>query len=171
MNTENLHPCPGCRSPLRVDGYHALLRKDEKGSFPEDGLEPHPAECFFHPGKKAIAPCDSCGRLLCRLCQVELNGQNICMNCLKVGREKQKISTLQNSQVLYDNLALALATWPLLIFFLTLVTAPAAVFFAVRHFRSPALVLPKKRLKGIFACILATGQIIGWVTFFVTRFA
>ena len=173
INTGQLHPCPGCRSYLRTEGFNALLIEDQKDISAEDLFDDHQTECFFHPGKKAVAPCESCGRMLCSLCQVELNGQHICLNCLKIGKEKQKISTLQDSRVLFDSVALNLVIWPLTIillpfFYFTIITAPAAVYFSIRHLRTPSHVLPKKYAKAIIALILAIGQIVAWVIFFIS---
>ena len=175
INTGQLHPCPGCRSLLRADAYSALLRDATKDISGEDLQDNHQAECFFHPGKKAVAPCESCGRMLCSLCQVELNGQNICLNCLQIGKKKQKISTLQNGRVLYDSIALILVIWPLTLILLpfyhfTFITAPLSVYFSIKHFRTPSYVLPKKWAKAIIALVLAIGIITAWTVLFISLF-
>lgn len=167
INTGDLHPCPVCAVPIRADVFNALARRDGQNASPENILVSGDAECFDHPGKKAIAACDACGRLLCDLCRVELSGRNLCMRCLQSARDKKKIEALQNRRVLNDAIALHLSFWPGLIIFPTLITAPAAVFFAVRHWRTPAGVLKKPFAMSIVAFLLATGQIAGWVIFFI----
>jgi hypothetical protein len=57
-----------------------------------------------------------------------------------------------------------------MIFFLTPFTAPVAIFFAVRHWRTPAGALKKPVVRSILAFVLATGQITGWIIFFTLHF-
>lgn len=170
INTGSLHACPGCRNLIRADVFRAFTGYHEYGKPDESILVSGQAECFYHAGKKAFVACDACGRLLCTLCQVEFNGRNLCMRCLQAGRDKQKIKTLQQQRVLNESIAFHLAFWPILMIFPTLLTAPVAVFFSIRHWRTPAAVLPRSFAKSILAFLLATGQIIGWVVFFIIKF-
>jgi hypothetical protein len=54
--------------------------------------------------------------------------------------------------------------------FLTLFTAPAAIFFVIRHWRTPAGALKKHFGRSILALLLAVGQIVGWVIFLTLFF-
>ena len=128
------------------------------------------ATCFYHPQKKAVLPCEGCGRFLCALCDCELHGQHFCPVCLEVGRKKRKIKSLENERTLYDRIALALAVLPMLIFYFTFVTAPAALFIALRHWNSPRSIVRPSRIRLVLAIIFASLQIIGWVVviYFVT---
>ena len=64
------------------------------------------ASCFYHPAKKAVLPCESCGRFLCAVCDVEMNGQHLCPACLASGKKKGRLKQLENRRTLYDSLAL-----------------------------------------------------------------
>jgi hypothetical protein len=44
-----------------------------------------------------------------------------------------------------------------------------AIYFTVRHWRAPAGVLPRPIMKSILALLMATGQLTGWVVFFLYR--
>lgn len=125
------------------------------------------AECFNHPGKQAVAACSACGRLLCSLCEIDIEGQTLCIHCLQSGREKQKITSLDNKRTLFDSLALNLAFWPLLFIFPTLVTAPAAIYITLRYWKAPGSVLPRSRFRFVLAFVLALLQIAGWCAYFV----
>lgn len=170
VNTGRMAPCPQCRTALRIDVFNAFLRANEADVAVPGAHAQGAAECFYHPGQPAVVPCAACGRLLCPVCQVELEGRSLCMACLQAGRDKQKITAMQNSRVRYDEIALALALWPVLMIFPTLVTAPAAIYYAVRHFRRPSPVLPKGWVQGGAAMLLACAQIVGWIVFLVLRF-
>ncbi len=171
INTGELYPCPQCRVRIRADVFNAFHRPVSQGPPGHAVHEQGQAECFYHPGKQAVAPCSACGRLLCALCEVELDGSIFCLSCLQAGRDKQKITTIENQRPLYDSMALALALWPMLFIFPTLLTAPAAIYFAIRYWRTPTSILPRTKIRHILALLLAGGQIVGWVIFFAALFS
>lgn len=169
INTGRMRPCPGCGVAIRSDVYNAFARKNDPVAASQSPTALGQAECFYHPGKTAVVPCADCGRLLCPVCRVEMDDRSICMNCLQAGRDKQKITALQNESLLYDSLAFHLAFWPMSMIFPTLLTAPAAIYFCIKHWRRPQGVLPKGWFKNILALLLAVGQVIGWILFLVER--
>ena len=79
----------------------------------------------------------TCGRFLCALCDVSLNGQHLCPACLEKGRTQHKIKNLENHRTCYDTIALLVATVSILIYWFTIFTAPLVIFLAVRHWKSP----------------------------------
>lgn len=125
--------------------------------------------CFYHASKRAAAPCSQCGRFLCALCSVELSGAVWCPECLEAGRTRKRVVNLENQRNLYDSIALALSTWPMLLFFYpTFITAPATLFFSIFYWKRPTSIVrrhPKVRL--ILAIIIALLQIAGWITLIV----
>jgi hypothetical protein len=135
-----LVPCPGCREPLHVDVFPALFRPPPPVSVGEKVLIEGEASCFYHPQKKAVVPCASCGRFLCALCDVELNDQHLCPSCLETGKKKGKIVNLQNQRIRYDRLAFSLGIVPFLIpplWFILPVTGIGAIYVVARYWKSP----------------------------------
>lgn len=158
--------CPSCAANLRVEVFPALFREDKTVAAERVTLEGE-ASCFYHPEKKASVVCDACGRFLCALCDMDFDGRHICPSCLEAGRHKGKIIKLQNSRTRHDRIALSLAVLPLLIFYFTVFTAPAALFYSIRHWKSPGSIAPNwRRLNLTIAIAFASAQIIGWVVFF-----
>jgi hypothetical protein len=45
--------------------------------------------CYYHPDRRAVAQCVSCGKDLCTECCIEREGQTYCKDCL--GNEKYDI--------------------------------------------------------------------------------
>lgn len=163
-------PCPSCGNALRVEVFPALFR-GEIAVAAERVMAEGEAGCFYHPEKKAAVVCDACGRFLCALCDVDFNGQHLCLSCLETGGKKGKIVKLQNSRTRHDRIAVTLALLPILLFWLTIVTGPAALFYAIWHWKSPGSVAPSwRRLNFVIAIIIASLQIIGWIIFFVWFF-
>jgi len=101
------------------------------------------------------------------LCDCELNGQHFCPTCLETGRTKGKIKSLENQRTLYDNIAVALAVYPFLIFYLTFLTAPAALFIAIRHWNSPRSIVHGTKIRFVIAMAIAGCQIGGWIVVIV----
>ena len=105
-------------------------------------------------------------------CDVELGDRHLCPACLESGKGTGKITGLQTDRTLYDNIALALAVYPLLIFWLTFVTAPVALYMALRYWNAPSSLVPRTKLRLVLALGLAGLQIAGWlllIIFLVTR--
>jgi len=167
FNQPQLSPCPACGVPLQVEVFPALFRRINPGQRGEIIMVDGEASCFYHPQKKAILPCQGCGRFLCALCDCELNGQHFCPACLETGKTKGKIKSLENRRTLYDSIALSLAVYPLLIFYFTLVTAPVALFVAIRYWNAPRSIIRRTRIRYVVAIVLASMQIAGWGFLFV----
>lgn len=164
-------PCPGCLESVRIFAFPALHRT-ATGETALPALESSDASCFYHPAKQAIVACDSCGRFLCALCDIEISGNHRCPGCLETGKRKGKLETVENRRVLYDGLALTLAIAPILIWPITLLTAPAALFVVVRYWRHPLSILPRTRIRFVFAFLIALAQVCGWallIYFIVAR--
>src|SRR5258708_7514078 len=88
LNSETLQECLSCGGPLRVEVYPALFKPTEAGKTGETIVIEGEASCFYHPQKRAAIHCAFCGRFVCALCDVELNGEHICPVCLETGQKK-----------------------------------------------------------------------------------
>ena len=166
FNQPAWQPCPSCATELRVEIFPALFR-EEIVTPAERVLVAGDAGCFYHPEKKAAVVCEGCGRFLCALCDLDFNGQHLCPSCLEAGRQKGKIEKLQTTRTRHDRIALVLALLPVLIFYFTIFTAPAALFYALWHWKSPGSIAPNhRRLNLIAAIIVASLEIAGWIAFF-----
>ena len=167
FNQPDWTPCPACGAPLEIEVFPALFRKIASGPSAETILVEGESSCFYHPQKKAVRPCDGCGRFLCALCDCEFQGRHFCPSCLEAGRTKGKIAQLENQRTRYDNIALALAVLPFFVFYFTLITAPMALFVAIRYWKSPASLTGQSRTRFVIAILVALLQLAGWTIFFV----
>lgn len=172
-NSGALHACPGCRSPLRVEIFPALLAPPRLGATAEGVLLENESSCFYHPAKKALLACDGCGRFLCSVCDIELSGRHLCSQCLESGKKKGKLQQLENRRTLYDSLALSLAVYPVVILpliYFTFMTAPAAIYLSIRYWKAPSSVIPRGKWRFVVAILVALAQLAGWaalITYFV----
>jgi hypothetical protein len=170
FNTAKLTPCQICESLLQVDVFPACFRPLEPSSAGERIVMEGQSGCFYHPQKRAAVPCEACGRFLCDLCDIQMQGQHLCPPCLETGAKKGMMKSLQHHRLLYDSIALSLAILPLLFWPFTVVTAPMAVFMGFRYWKTPSSILPRTKIRLVLAIVIGFIEIALWV-FFVVRFA
>jgi hypothetical protein len=167
FNQREFGPCPACGVPLMGEVFPALFRKISTGQSGETIMVEGESGCFYHPQKKAVLPCDGCGRFLCALCDCLFDGKHYCPTCLEAGKAKGKIKNLDNQRTLYDSIALALAVYPLVIvifYYFTFITAPMALFVAIRYWKAPRSIVRRTKVRFIVAILIALATIGGWAT-------
>ncbi len=161
-NTLDLIRCPSCQAPIMIDVFPAAYRGPQPVQA-GDALVDDQASCFYHPQKKAVIPCDHCGRFLCALCDVEIGSGHLCPTCLSTGKKKGKIINLERHRVLYDSTALKLAWMPIITIWFTLFTAPLALYLAIRHWKSPTSIVRRTKIRFILAIVFSSLQILAWI--------
>lgn len=162
LATGDFFNCRSCRTLLRVDTFPALRRPLPIGQNGAALQVPRTASCYYHARKKASVVCASCGRFLCPLCDMDINGQHICPGCLETGRREKRLADLDGHRTLYDSVALALAVWPMMFFFITCITAPLTLYIVVRYWKAPSSLLPRTRVRFVLAALVALLQVGGW---------
>jgi hypothetical protein len=165
-NSGILTPCLSCGTPLRIDAFPALVRGADPLTIGDQAASDE-ATCFYHSEKKAEAACELCGRFICALCEIELNGKRMCPACLHAGKVKGKIKNLDRERTLYDSIALSLSLYPIITIWFTLVTAPVALYMAIRHWNSPLSVTRRRKTRFVLAMIFSGCEIVAWVAILV----
>ncbi len=150
--------CDGCSEPVLAVAFPAWGHQTAV-ALPEGVAAEGESSCFHHPASRAVMACESCGRFLCALCDMDLDGRHLCPGCLERG-VNDKAPGLDDRRVLYDSMALHLATWPMLMFYMIIFTAPAAVYLAIRHWNTPTSILPRTRARLWIALVLASLQML-----------
>jgi hypothetical protein len=150
--------CGNCSTSNYVEIFPAILKEPEKGKRGERVLGDESA-CFKHPEHAAVVACDNCGIYLCALCDLEIEGQHLCPDCLNKGKENLK--TIRDKCVLHDETALALAIFPMLIFYFVVITAPVAIVYSIVCWNKVNTPYPRNRWRFVVALIIASLQIIG----------
>ena len=170
--TLDLNPavqCPACQTELEIFAFPALLRSATQGAAAALVVTEGESACFFHPQKKAVVHCEECGRFLCALCDVDLNGKHFCPTCLASGQRKGRIQTLERTRTRYDNIALYTAILPLLLcFFSVVVTAPIALYVVIRYWKAPPSLVERSRVRMIIAAVVAVIELPLGVAFWMT---
>lgn len=161
-NTPDAQICPNCDRRLQAAVFPALLRSPPAARSGETILEAGVASCFHHEGKKAVTSCDGCGRFLCGLCDLEFNGRHLCPTCLDQSRTSGTHVNLETSRIVYDRAALSLALLPLIVWPITMITAPIAVTCGVLSFFKPGSLLGRRPARAGVAIVIGLAQLTGW---------
>lgn len=151
--------CRGCGQTVQTVVFPAIERT-RTGALPEPIEIETEASCFYHPSSRAAIPCDECGRFLCRLCEIEIDGRHLCPTCFETGASANKLN-IEPSRIMYDSVALALATLPALLIWPVLVGAPAALYVVIRRWRAPGSIVPRTRARFYVAAVLALSELVG----------
>ena len=165
LNTNKLIPCLRCNTKLRSDVFPAYIRKAPEADSRQTIIIDDDASCFYHPTKKAVIPCFSCGRFLCSLCDVEMNGEHICFSCIAAKKTKGELKDIETHRTLYDGITIRTAILPLLIFWITIITAPITIYMVFRYWKKPTSIIRRTKVRFVSAFIIAGSQIGGWSIF------
>lgn len=162
FNTQQTESCPACGSRVQTVVFPAFYRQTAPAGNAEPLLADSDAGCFYHPAKKAAVVCDACGRFLCALCNIDFAGRHLCPACLEQGGVKTETAALDNTRTLYDSMALMLALLSLVICYLGALTAPAALFLAIYHWKTPSSLLHRTKARHIAAILLSLLILAGY---------
>jgi len=147
-NTGVFTSCP-CGAKLYARAYPKLVTPLAAGHGGADRAGDEQSCCFHHPQKQAAVACEICGRFLCDLCDLAVGEAHVCGQCYWQAMRESNDPRFCPRRATYDQAALALACIP--------VTAPLGVYYALRHWNSPASVL------GVRRWLLTTAAIVGAV--------
>lgn len=163
INSGALQPCPQCGTEIEAEVFPAFFRTVAPGSMGEALVVDSHASCFYHPQKQAAVVCVTCGRFICSLCDVELEGQHLCPPCLETAHKTGKIRSLESRRTLYDVMAFNIALLSLLVWFVSFITAPFALYLAIKHRKDPGSLLRARRVRLWIAIVLSCLIILGWI--------
>jgi hypothetical protein len=158
--------CGKCNRSTQLFVFPALSRRIAPARADNVMIEGESA-CFYHAGKRAVIPCDLCGRFLCGLCDLEFAGQHLCPQCLEAGSRKGHLQSLERSRTRWDQIASASALLPLVFCWILLpVTALATLGIAIWKWNAPPSMIVRTKLHlgiaSVFAVLEFVGGIAGW---------
>lgn len=153
--------CPVCHQNVAIAAFPAIDRI-RSGALPQALAAETEASCFYHPESRAAVACDECGRFLCGLCDLEIDGKHLCSICFQAGVSSSKLQNVETHRTMYDTIALAVAAFPLLLIWPAIVGAPVALFVVIRRWRAPLSVVPRTRVRFYLAALLALAELAGF---------
>jgi hypothetical protein len=156
--------CPACRAEVEAFIFPAF--QNDQVAHPQIEIaQESEAVCFFHSRYRAATPCDQCGRFLCRLCTIDVGTRRLCAECLARLRKQKDETGLIHNAALFDNTALFLVMAPTItiaLSFLTVISAPAALFLSLYYWPRQWTLLRRSRLRFGMAGLLSILVIACW---------
>jgi hypothetical protein len=143
--------------------FPALYRRKQSDSGRLAGQED--ARCAFHQTKQADEVCSDCGRLVCALCSIPAGSRTLCPSCMQRSSNEKAGGEFVKQRVAWDSLAIRLVAHPLLLAFwyVTPLTAIAALILSIVKFNKPMGPVPRTRWRFTVAIILSLIWIGGWI--------
>jgi len=86
-----------------------------------------------------------------------------CPACFTAGEYAAKTGEPENCRTLYDSTALMVAVVPLLLWPFTAISAPIALFVALRYWNRPLSLVRRWRWRSVLAALVALCEIAGWI--------
>jgi len=123
------------------------------------------AACFDHPAKRAVAACQQCGRFVCQLCAVEYGSGTLCPSCLAASGGTAAAARSTTRRTLYDTWALVTPLALLIVYPLTILSAPAVVALAIMKWKRPISLVRRNRWRFALGLALALAEGGLWVWF------
>jgi hypothetical protein len=158
--------CPVCRTHVEAIVFPAHART-AIGTLPDSVLSTNEASCFYHAANRAAVPCDECGRFLCHLCDLTADGRHLCPGCFGTGVRERRLQGFETQRTMHDSIALALATFPMMMIWPIIISAPLTIFWIIRHWKSPRSIIPRTRARYYWAALFATAEMALIVLAFV----
>lgn len=159
--------CPRCRTRAEFEVFPALFAGPRLGRPGEALVDASEASCFFHAEKRAAVACESCGRFLCALCDLEMEGRHICPTCLAAGRKKGALKNLDQFRVMWPGVALLLTiVLPLVFYPFTPLFAIGALVVVAVGMRQPGSITGRRKiLLSTLAVLFAVAELAASVYF------
>lgn len=171
INLESTTLCRKCGKRQDITLFSAVYRKLVDNTPESREALPEEASCFYYPEKRAQYVCALSGRFICEDAATDWEGKKVSIEALlRLQREKSEDS-LKTEAMLYDDIALAAAVFPILFWPFTLFT-PAVVFYYVFRYwgRGPTGITRRSRWRYLVAALLATAQWALWILLFAGAF-
>lgn len=157
--------CARCRTSVEFEVFPALFAGPRLGRPGEALVDASEASCFFHAEKRAAVACESCGRFLCALCDLEMEGRHICPTCLAAGRKKGSLKNLDQFRVIWPGVALLMTiVLPLAFYPFTPLFALGALVVLAVGLRQPGSITGRRKiLLYTIAFVFAVAELAGSV--------
>ncbi|MFH0925298.1 MAG: hypothetical protein V1872_06650 [bacterium] len=156
--------CPTCGLVMTVKIFPRVFKPNNDTPNINKIITDKESSCYYHVDKVAVSHCLECGRFLCSLCKIEIEGRTVCPLCLELLDSKKEIKSFTTKVTNWDSITLSTSILPLLVWPLTMITAPITLIFICKHFNCVhEYVIPRRRWRFYLAGLFAILQVGGWI--------
>lgn len=145
---QSLTECPGCQVRLAVHLFPAWGRETPVGESAQPITDAQEAACFFHADRRAVHPCDQCGRFLCALCDFPIGNRHLCGGCVEKSARGTHLGELERNRKRWDVIVWYCLLLPLLLCAYVLpITAIVGIVLGIKHLKSPPSLVARSGLR------------------------
>lgn len=155
MNEHALQTCEHCGKKISIFVYPALANPPLKVEVPDAPIIAEESSCFYHAGKQASVVCDDCGRFLCNLCDIDIQGRHVCTLCLDNPDISESTSTPKMKQTHYDSIALIWAAACFFLWIFAFIPAGISLYYTIRHWKTPISITHQSRWRFVVATLIS----------------
>lgn len=161
VDSASLVMCPFCAVETRVQVFPAFARPTPVGVRTELPAVDGESSCFYHPQKRAQVPCDSCGRFLCSMCDLDLKGAHFCPQCVDAGNRKGRLPVVESERTRWDQIVAALLVLPLALCWFPLpLTSIGALALIGWKWNAPPSRVSNSRAQFVVCAVVAVGELV-----------
>lgn len=137
-NRDGHHTCPECSNEVEVLTFPARDLSDSgNGSNSSSArvIDQSESTCYVHQENRAQAVCHECGKFMCSLCEISLEGKSMCPSCLNSARQEnpQEHLVKQSPNVVsITGMCAAIGLLPpfyLITFIIGIITGPVILYY------------------------------------------
>lgn len=146
VSLQALSECPSCHTTLRIVPLPGWGRGPRAGSAAQPIADGQEASCFYHADKRAVLPCDNCGRFLCALCDFHIGNRHLCTKCIETASKGTHLGELERHRRRWDILQWRLLVLPLLFcLYLVPFCSIAAIVIGIKYRNAPPSLVSNNR--------------------------
>lgn len=144
---QSLAECPDCQARLSVYVFPAWGRSTPVGECAQPITDAQEAACFFHADRRAVHPCDQCGRYLCALCDFPIGNRHLCGGCVEKSARGTHLGELERNRKRWDVVVWYCLLLPIILCaYVVPITAIVAIVLSFKHLKSPPSLVSRSRL-------------------------
>jgi DNA-directed RNA polymerase subunit M/transcription elongation factor TFIIS len=172
VSIENETICRKCGKLQDITLFSAIYRRLVENAPQAREALPEEATCFYYPEKRAQYVCSLSGRFICEDAATDWEGKKVSIEALLRLKKEENADSLKTSAVLYDDIALSVAIFPLIIWPLTIFTPAIVYYYVFRYWgKGPTGLMRKSRWRYLVAFLIATLQWVFWGFLFSGMFS
>lgn len=155
--------CTRCRVHLSYETFPSLFEIRSGGRSGDLLVNSQEASCFFHSDKPAAVVCEKCGRFLCALCDLEVQGKHLCPACFSSDRKTGSLTGLTQFRLSWAGVSFTLVFFfPLGLYPLTPIFALCGLFLLiVGLFRPGSITGRKKYFLFVITLLIIAVELVG----------
>lgn len=148
--------CGACRSEMQVTSFPALYLPPVIKKSADLTLDVE-ASCFYHDERAAVLHCESCGRFLCSLCDIEFGPHHLCSSCIEAGRVTPEAGGEERVQrtLRQDEIAVTLGFFSIILPYIGMPLGVISILMSIVYWKRKCSLVQRSKWRFVTAILLS----------------